>query len=112
MYLTGAVRVNNILVKNQISGTSIDEMNFVDPLEIALYNKLNELTDKVRETVDSFDWEALAILLSELSPVISNFFNDVLVMDKDEKIKSNRVAMLSILKRKYDLIADFAALQM
>ncbi|MEG1502226.1 MAG: glycine--tRNA ligase subunit beta [Synergistaceae bacterium] len=109
--VTSAVRVNNILVKNQISGTSIDEMNFVDPLEIALYNKLNELTDKVRETVDSFDWEALAILLSELSPVISNFFNDVLVMDKDEKIRNNRIALLEKCQLLFAQVGDFSLLK-
>lgn len=46
------------------------------------------------------------------NPLIEKFFEEVLVMDKDEKIKQNRLAMLTILNKKYDLIADFSALQM
>ena len=46
-----------------------------------------------------------------INPTIEKFFEDVLVMDKDEKIKQNRMAMLTVLKKKYELIADFSALQ-
>ena len=38
------------------------------------------------------------------------FFEDVLVMDKDEKVKANRLALLSILKNKYNHLTDFSKL--
>lgn len=46
--------------------------------------------------------------LSELNPVVTKFFEDVLVMDKDEKIKNNRIALLSELKNKYIMLTDFS----
>jgi len=49
--------------------------------------------------------------LVKVNPTIEKFFEDVLVMDKDEAIKTNRLAMLSMLKKNYELIADFSALQ-
>ena len=46
-----------------------------------------------------------------INPLVEKYFEDVLVMDKDEQIKINRLAMLAMLKDKYDLIANFSALQ-
>ena len=45
-----------------------------------------------------------------LNSKIDAFFEKVLVMDKDEKIKNNRIALLSVLKRYYEKIADFSKL--
>ena len=46
--------------------------------------------------------------LSSLNPAVTKFFDDVLVMDKDEKIKNNRLALLSELKNKYIMLTDFS----
>lgn len=48
--------------------------------------------------------------LEEINPSVEKFFNDVLVMDKDEKVKQNRLALLALLKQKYDYICDFSKL--
>ena len=37
----------------------------------------------------------------------NKFFDDVLVMDKDEKVKNNRLALLNELKNKYIMLTDF-----
>ena len=41
---------------------------------------------------------------------MTKFFDDVLVMDKDEKIKNNRLALLNELKNKYIMLTDFSKL--
>ena len=46
--------------------------------------------------------------LSGLNSAVTKFFDDVLVMDKDEKIKNNRLALLSELKNKYIMLTDFS----
>ncbi len=46
--------------------------------------------------------------LNSLNPYVTKFFEDVLVMDKDEKIKNNRIALLSKLKNEYCRLADFS----
>lgn len=48
--------------------------------------------------------------LVQINPVVTKFFDDVLVMDKDEKIKNNRLALLNTLKNKYIILADFSKL--
>lgn len=68
--------------------------------------KINTLEELLKQ-----DYTNLLIDLGLINPAIEKFFEDVLVMDKNEQIKQNRMAMLTILKKKYDLIADFTALQ-
>lgn len=46
--------------------------------------------------------------LSGLNSAVTKFFEDVLVMDNDEKIKNNRLALLSELKNKYIILTDFS----
>ena len=43
-----------------------------------------------------------------LNSTVSKFFEDVLVMDKDENVKNNRIALLSLLKGKYEHLTDFS----
>lgn len=61
--------------------------------------------------IDDSSYEKLFDGLVTINPQVEKFFEDVLVMDKDEKIKQNRLAMLTMLKKKYNLIADLSALQ-
>lgn len=96
-----ANRISRIL-KEEIT-TSVNPNLFVADAEKNLFVKINE----IKET----DYETLFNGLKEANPAIEKFFEDVLVMDKDEKIKQNRLAMLTMLKEKYELIADFSALQ-
>lgn len=48
--------------------------------------------------------------LESLIKPIEEFFDKVLVMDKDEKIKNNRIALLNLLKEKFNLVCDFEKL--
>ena len=57
--------------------------------------------------------DLLLLLLNELiniNPVVEKFFEDVLVMDKDENVKKNRQILLTLLKQKYEILADFSKL--
>ena len=45
--------------------------------------------------------------LESLNSTVSKFFEDVLVMDKDKNVKNNRIALLSLLKGKYEHLTDF-----
>ncbi len=76
---------------------------FTLPAENMLLEQIN--------TVDSKDdYSKYLKQLEEINPSVEKFFNDVLVMDKDEKVKLNRLALLTLLKKKYDYICDFTRL--
>jgi glycyl-tRNA synthetase beta chain len=58
----------------------------------------------------SGDYSKYLFRLIDINPVVTKFFDDVLVMDKDEKVKNNRLALLNELKNKYIMLTDFAKL--
>ena len=63
------------------------------------------------KAVEKCDWETLAAIMAELAPVIAQFFNDVLVMDKDPEIRANRIALLSACQKFFMQIGDFSILK-
>lgn len=46
--------------------------------------------------------------LKALTPVVESFFDDVLVMHEDEKVKNNRLALVKLADTKYKALADFS----
>lgn len=69
-----------------------------------------ELYDKIQTVVETENYTEYLDKLKEINPYVEKFFNDVLVMDKDENVKENRLALLTLLKSKYAHIADFSKL--
>ncbi|MBR1617772.1 glycine--tRNA ligase subunit beta [bacterium] len=96
-----ATRISR-LVKNSVQ-KNVDEKLFVHKQESALYSAIQAFkhNDCVEKYIEN---------LASLNNVIIEFFDKVLVMDKDEKIKNNRLALLSCLKEKYDFVCDFEKL--
>lgn len=81
----------------------VNESLFVLDAEKSLYKAVQGIL--FNEDYDKY----LSDLIS-INPVVTKFFDDVLVMDKDEKIKNNRVALLKSLKNKYIILTDFSKL--
>ena len=94
--VSSAVRVKNILQKNapDMEDSSPDESLMTIPAEKDLFREVMRIESPVKNALASYDWETLTQLLAELSPVVASFFESVMVMDKDEKIRANRLAIL------------------
>ena len=69
-----------------------------------------ELFDAIKSVSENNDSEKIADELSAATGKISNFFDKVLVMDKDENVKNNRLKLLTFAKSKFDKICDFSKL--
>lgn len=91
-----ALRVKNILSKNakDVAEVEADEALMTVEAEKNLFAEVMRISEPVKKSVASYDWEGLTKLLAELSPVVAKFFDDVMVMDKDEKVRNNRIALL------------------
>lgn len=79
----------------------INESLFVEQAEKDLYNAIKKVDEKV-------DYKTYLEELEQLNPAVTKFFDDVLVMDKDENVKKNRIALLTTLKNKYAHLTDFS----
>ena len=60
-----------------------------------------------KQDIENKGLKEAAKSLEELVEPIEKFFDKVLVMDKDEKIKNNRIALLGLLKEKFSTVCDF-----
>lgn len=83
------------------TGENVNEKYFVEPIEKILYNAINNIDENV-------NYNKYLEELESLNSTVSKFFEDVLVMDKDENVKNNRIALLSLLKGKYEHLTDFS----
>ncbi|MCI1975453.1 MAG: glycine--tRNA ligase subunit beta [Limosilactobacillus sp.] len=87
---------------NGDSTVTVDPSLFQNPSEQKLYDAVNEMTaNAAQRTVD----ENFSALRS-LAPIISEYFEENMIMDKDEKIKNNRLAQLGIIARQTYLIGN------
>ena len=97
--LENANRVLRILKEEPV--VKVDSALFAFDAEKALYNAVEKIAF-------NGDYNKYLLELIEINPVVTKFFDDVLVMDKEEKVKNNRLALLNELKNKYIMLTDFS----
>ncbi|MDD3149581.1 MAG: glycine--tRNA ligase subunit beta [Candidatus Gastranaerophilales bacterium] len=90
------------LIKNQEISNTPDDSLFVQDIERQLSNCIKSIDET------KLSYSKLVQKLEDAVPIIEKFFDDVLVMDKDEKIKNNRIALLGSIQQKFLKIADFS----
>ncbi len=76
--------------------------------EIFVHEAERNLYSEVHKVIFTGNYNEYLQALIALNPFVTKFFDDVLVMDKDEKIKNNRLALLNELKNKYIILTDFS----
>ncbi|MDU1583703.1 MAG: DALR anticodon-binding domain-containing protein, partial [Peptoniphilus harei] len=75
--------------------TEIDEELLKEEEEKNLYNKFVESDDKFKDALSSENYKGAMDLLYDLVPSIDSFFDSVMVMAEDEKIRQNRLALIN-----------------
>lgn len=92
----------------------LDTKLFKDSSEINLYKAFSDISKKTESffkpgkiTKDSDYFKALNLIKTLKKPV-DDFFDSVMVMDKDEKIKNNRLTLLGEIKELFFRISDFS----
>ena len=96
--LLAAKRVHNILAKTRPGDVKEDLLIEASEKELFM------ASGKVRDNLEDSGFRALF----ELEEPINNFFDNVLVMDNDIRIKENRLALLFSVKEVFDSIGDFS----
>lgn len=91
------------IIKGKEINENPDEKIFKESCENDLYNCIKAVDEKTEA-------EKLADELAKCTPAITAFFDKVLVMDKDEAVKNNRLKLLTLAKSKFDAICDFSKL--
>jgi glycyl-tRNA synthetase beta chain len=106
-------RVVNIIKKadeNSI-GQSIAEDLFEKEAEKKLFEAFNKVFIKVDENLQKLSYDAALENIASLKEPVDKFFDDVLVMADDEKIRANRLALLRQISMLFANFGDFTKIQ-
>ena len=99
-------RIKNILRQAQVERTEpVDTQLLTLGPEQDLYQAFQRVSQDVQKTGD---FTAKLASIASLRPKVDLFFDKILVNDKDEEIRRNRLALLSSLLTEFSTIADFS----
>jgi len=99
-------RVDNIL--KDFKGGKFDVNLLVHDAEINLFSYFDNIKPRVEKGIAEKDFAAALNKLAALRPHVDNFFDNVMVMDKDEKVRFNRQSLLAEISALFHKIADFS----
>lgn len=83
---------------------------FEHPAEELLFGSLQQLSQRFEDLRRKHNYREALEAMSELQGPVDAFFDQVLVMAKDEAVRANRLALLAQLLQVFTTIADFAEL--
>lgn len=104
-------RISNILKKADNVNNKIDDSLFSEAAEKELHKQLSALEKVVTPKFESREYTQALTDLAQLRSTIDTFFDDVMVMDENEKVRNNRIALLAKVNRLFSTVADISLLQ-
>lgn len=103
--LTAFNRVSTLAQK--ATSSNVKEELLKEDAEIKLYDGFKEIKVKVEDLLKDKKYSEALDVFASLRPLVDNMFDNVMVMDKDESIKENRLALL---KQIYDTMLSICDL--
>jgi glycyl-tRNA synthetase beta chain len=100
-------RIANILKKADYSNIDYKESLFTTSYEKRLAELLTSTKKQIEIMIENEDFGTAMNELLNMRSAIDEFFDNVMVMDKDENIKNNRLGLLASLKVTFDKLLKF-----
>ena len=109
--IQAATRVNNLSSKAE-TVVPVKESLFKEKAEKELYAVVKKLDTEIIPLTVRYDYAGALNILSELNAPVNKFFDDVMVMDKEEAVKNNRLSLLCLVKDLVNCVGDLSKLVM
>lgn len=104
-------RIANILKKtDDEAGKTVDASALSDAAEKALYAALQTASSTVRPSLEQRDYTSALLTLAKLQAPVDQFFDEVMVMAEDARLRTNRLALLGELRELFLEVADISRL--
>jgi glycyl-tRNA synthetase beta chain len=104
-------RVANILKQAEAKGEPFGEIaGLVEPAERALHEAIRKTSDQARALYESGDYTGYLKSFAVLKAPVDAFFDKVMVMVDDEKLRRGRLALLRDLRDAMNRVADLSKL--
>jgi glycyl-tRNA synthetase beta chain len=103
-------RIKNILKQAEEKGYRPDEKKLNDlALEaIDLWDRSKEIAPQIAKLREQRAYREALGLIATLRPTIDQFFDKVMVLDSDEKVRSANLGLIDAVLRNFSTIADFS----
>ncbi|RLK35653.1 glycine--tRNA ligase subunit beta [Cupriavidus plantarum] len=103
-------RITNILRKTDEAIGNVDPALFQEDAERALHAAIERVRPGVEAAFAGGDFTAALRDLAQLRVAVDQFFNDVMVMADDARLRANRLALLASLHTLANRVADISKL--
>ncbi len=103
-------RIRNILRKSGHAGQPLLRDLLDGGAEYDLAKQLDELAQAVPAAAAQRDYQQALGYLAQLAQPLDRFFEDVMVMSDDERLRTNRIALLENARELFGQIADLSQL--
>ncbi|SDO84246.1 glycyl-tRNA synthetase beta chain [Ralstonia sp. 25mfcol4.1] len=103
-------RITNILKKTDEAIDTVDRALFQEAAESALFDAIERVRPGVEAAFAGGDFTAALRDLAQLRDAVDRFFNDVMVMAEDAKLRANRLALLATMHGLANRVADISKL--
>jgi glycyl-tRNA synthetase beta chain len=104
-------RVANILKGGGAVG-KVEPERFAEEGEAGLWQAFCEIEGRALAHLEGGDYHRALGVLAELKAPVDRFFDSVLVMDEDQAVRQNRLALLGRINATFTRIADFRQLSL
>jgi len=101
-------RVLNILKGQTPAVNDFSEELLVEESERKLWEEFKKFQKSFSQSMEQLNFKKAMEEILLLKPFIDKFFDDVLVMSEDEKIRNNRLSLLYFISREFRKMADFS----
>ena len=102
-------RMYNLVKDVEYIGVNSDLLK--EDAEKALFEAASKASEESLAAWEANDYAAVVAVPTTLVPAINKFFEDVMVMDKDEAIKANRLQLVRLAYSVMAIIGDISALK-
>lgn len=102
-------RMYNLVKDVEYTGVNRDLLK--EDAEKALFEAASKASEASLAAWEAGDYAAVVAVPATLVPTINQFFEDVMVMDKDEAIKANRLQLLRLAYSVMAIIGDISTLK-
>jgi len=103
-------RVANILKQAEAKGETFEAGELRDPEERTLQEAIRAASEKAKPLYDKGDYTGYLKSFSMLKDPVDSFFDKVMVMVEDKKLRSSRLALLRDLREAMNRVADISKL--
>jgi glycyl-tRNA synthetase beta chain len=105
-FILMAKRIKNIT--GDLPAASINPASFVDKAEKELYAAFSIVRDNAAPMLAKGDFVQAQKMIFRLQPLLNDFFDKVMVMAEEPKLRRNRIALLQGIRRILDPTADYS----